>query len=259
MSASRRIPALALPITGVVLAVGLTTMLALSPGFRFGGALSPFGLWVAGFAGLALLVAGASLPSERSGTSPTRRSLSVAGIVAAIAAVTTGIASLAVLGDPGRGGIVGPAPNIGPTPAPEPGHFEAYPAFVVLTLDGAVSVAVKTEEGGCVVDPAGLAPTVISANAEARPGEPVGIELAVALDGRIDRLQVQVSTKTDEFLFISGKGWDAAPPWIEPDGAPTQRIGSARLSGLVDAGQLSDPGGAPAREVSGTISWECRA
>lgn len=253
MSDSRRIPPVGLPVAGAFFAVGATAALALVPGLRFGGALSPFGMWVAGFAGLALLVAGAALPSERSGTSPTRRSLSVAGVVAAVAAVATGVASLAVLGDPGRGGVIGPAP------IPEPGTFEAYPAFVVLTLDGAVPVAVKTEAAACVVDPAGLEPTVITANAERRPGEPVGIELAVAGDGRIDRLQVQVSTQTDEFLFISGKGWDAAPPWIEPDGAPTPRIGSARLVGLVDAGQLSDPGTGPARQVSGTISWECRA
>lgn len=238
-----------LALLGAALALGATLLVAAQSAFRYGGLLSPLGLWIAGAAGVGLLVAGAALPSARSGTSAVRRSLSVTGLVAAAAVVASGVVAMAALpaAVPSSGG-----------PTPAPGEMEGAPAFVLVDLRGAVTFGAKTEGASCSTSPTGAG----SAHYQAKmpgPGDlPLNVEFDVEEDGRISFLLIGAQTPGDEFQFASGKYWEAGPPWIVPVGAPTQRNGSATLTGLVDVVQPPDANpGAPPREVSGTLTWEC--
>jgi hypothetical protein len=244
-----------IPVLAVALAVGLTVLVALVPALRYGGLISPLGLWVAGIAGLALLVAGAALPSARSGTSSVRRSLSVAGLVAAAAVAATGIGSVAALG-PGSGDLTGPTPA--PAGPDVPG--QGVPAFILIDLQGIVAYGTKTDAATCSADPGGTGLTHYQAVTNGPGDLPLTVQFDVGPDGRIGFLYLELNTPTDSFQFASGKYWEAAPPWIVPQGAPSPLNGSATLAGLVDvvSPPEANPGGPP-REVSGTLTWECQA
>jgi hypothetical protein len=249
-------PGIALPLVAAAAAAAATILVALSPSFRYGGLLSPLGLWIAGAAGVGLLLAGATLPSARSGTSALRRSLSLAGLVAAGAVAVTGIGSVAALGS-GTSGSPGPTPG-GWEPAPVPAEPAGVSAVVELELAGAVNAGAKTDAATCSADPAGTDVIHYHADMSGVDGLPVTADFDVDPNGRVTFLVIGVSAPGDEFQFAAGKYWEAAPPWITPADAPTQRNGSATLTGLVDVVQPPDANpGAPAREVSGTLTWAC--
>jgi hypothetical protein len=251
-----------LPALALVLAAAATLLVAFVPAFRSGGLLSPLGLWVVGAAGLGLIAAGAALPSARSGSSAIRRSISVAGVVAAVAVVAVGIGSVVALGDPGGVGFPGPGPT---PPQGEPGPVPAEPVpaegevlgVVAIELTGGVNVAAKTPNAVCSIGSTGGPPGRY--RAVLQDGENV-ISLDFEADdtGQLGFLHIDLSTVDGQFQFSAGKGWEATPPWVTRDGSPTPQSGSAILTGLVGLTVASGTGFAPAPpQVSGRLTWDC--